>query len=236
MERDIAKGLGLKVGDQIIVNVLGRNVEARIANLRTLEWSSLAINFVMVFSPNAFAGAPFTNLATLTFKDGGTTNEEKQVVKAVAAAFPSVTALRVKDALAAIDTLVGKLLFAIRGASAVSLASAVLVLGGALAAGRRMRLYDAVVLKTLGARRGAILRIFLMEYALLGAIAALFGLIAGAAIGAVIVTIAMKIDPSFDPLALTAVALTAVAVTVALGLLSNGRILGERPARHLREL
>jgi putative ABC transport system permease protein len=236
MERDIAKGLGLKIGDSIVVNVLGRNVEARIANLRTLEWSSLAINFVMVFSPNTFAGAPFTNLATLTFKDGGTTNEEKQVVKAVAAAFPSVTSLRVKDALAAIDALVAKLLFAIRAASVVSLASAVLVLAGALAAGRRMRLYDAVVLKALGARRGAILRIFLMEYALLGAIAALFGLIAGAAIGAAIVVIAMKIDPSFGPLALAAVALAAVAVTIALGLLSNGRILGEKPARHLREL
>ena len=236
MERDIARGLGLKIGDHIVVNVLGRDVEARIANLRTLEWSSLAINFVMVFSPNTFAGAPFTNLATLTFRDGGTMSEEKAVVKAVASAFPGVTSLRVKDALASIDGLVRKLLFAIRGASAVSLASAVVVPAGALAAGRRMRLYDAVVLKTLGAKRGDILRIFLIEYALLGAIAALFGLVAGGAIGTAIVTIAMKIDPSYDPLGLGAIALVTVTVTVALGLASNGRILGEKPARRLREL
>jgi putative ABC transport system permease protein len=169
-------------------------------------------------------------------RDGGTSQEENAVVKAVASAFPNVTSLRVKDALEAIDGLVRKLLFAVRGASLVSLASAVLVLAGALAAGRRLRLYDAVVLKTLGARRSAILRIFLLEYALLGAIAAVFGLIAGCGIGAAIVTIAMKIAPSFDPLSLVAIALAAVATTVVLGLLANGRVLGEKPARHLREL
>ncbi|SDR46897.1 putative ABC transport system permease protein [Rhizobiales bacterium GAS113] len=236
MERDVAGGLGLKIGDPIIVNVLGRDIEARIANLRILEWSSLAINFVMVFSPDAFAGAPFNDLATLSLKQGGTPQEESTVVRAVAADFPGVTSLRVKDALEAVDGLVRKLLFAVRGASAVSLASAVLVLAGALAAGRRLRLYDAMVLKTLGARRSAILRIFLMEYALLGAIAALFGLIAGCVIGAVIVTFAMKIDAGFDLVPLAAIAVTAVATTVLLGLASNGRILAEKPAQRLREL
>jgi putative ABC transport system permease protein len=236
MERDIAKGLGLKLGDPIVVNVLGRDIEARIANLRSVEWSSLAINFVMVFSPDAFAGAPFNDLATLRLKDGGTPEAESAVVKAVAAGFPAVTSLRVKDVIEAVSGLVGKLIFAIRGASAVSLVSAILVLGGALAAGRRLRLYDAMVLKTLGARRGAILRIFLMEYALLGAIAALFGLIAGCAIGAAIVSFAMKLDVSFDLVSLTAIAVTAVVTTVLLGLASNRRILAEKPARRLREL
>ena len=185
---------------------------------------------------NAFIGAPFNDLATLSLRDGGTSQDENAVVKAVASGFPMVTSLRVKDALEAIDALVRKLLFAVRGASSVSLACAILVLAGALAAGRRLRLYDAVVLKTLGARRTAILRIFLMEYALLGAIAAVFGLIAGCAIGAGIVMIAMNIDPSFDPVSLAAIAIVAVGTTLALGLLSNGRILGEKPARLLREL
>ena len=130
-ERDVARGLNLKLGDSIVVNVLGRDIEARIANLRSVEWSSLAINFVMVFSPNAFDGAPFNDLATLRLKDGGTPQEESAVVKAVASSFPSVTSLRVKDALDTVDGLVRKLLFAIRGASAVSLVSAILVLAGA---------------------------------------------------------------------------------------------------------
>jgi putative ABC transport system permease protein len=236
MERDIAKGLGLKVGDSIVVNVLGRDVEAHIANLRSVEWSSLAINFVMVFSPDTFAGAPFNDLATLRLKDGGTQQEENAVVRAVASRFPTVTSLRVKDALETLDALLRKLLVAVRGASTVSLASAVLVLAGALAAGRSLRLYDAMVLKTLGAGRGAILRIFLMEYALLGAIAALFGLLAGCGIGAAIVTNAMNIGPSFDFPSLIWIAVAAISSTVVLGLLGNVRVLGEKPARRLREL
>src|SRR3712207_5393637 len=70
-ERDVANGLGLGVGDQIVVNVLGRNITATIANLRAVEWRTLGINFVMVFSPNSFAGAPHTHLATVTFPNGG---------------------------------------------------------------------------------------------------------------------------------------------------------------------
>jgi putative ABC transport system permease protein len=234
-ERGIARGLNLKVGDNIVVNVLGRDIAARIANLRSVEWSSLAINFVMVFSPNAFVGAPFNDLATLRLENGGTPQEESAVVKSVASSFPTVTSLRVKDALDTVDGLVRKLLFAIRGASAVSLASAVLVLAGALAAGRRLRLYDAIVLRTLGARRGAILRMFLIEYALLGAIAALFGLIAGCAIATAVVMFAMKLDPSVDLASLTLIAIVAVSATVILGLLGNARILAEKPAPRLRE-
>src|SRR5262249_33119028 len=65
-EADIAKGLQLKIGDTVTVNVLGRNVTARIANLREVKWESLSLNFVMVFSPNTLAGAPHNLLATVT--------------------------------------------------------------------------------------------------------------------------------------------------------------------------
>ena len=57
-DAELAKGLGLKLGDPITVNILGRNVEATIASLRKIDWESLAINFVMVFSPNTLEGAP----------------------------------------------------------------------------------------------------------------------------------------------------------------------------------
>ena len=71
-ENKVADGLGLKIGDDVTVNVLGRNITARIANLRTVDWQILGINFVMVFSPGAFAGAPHTDIATVTFPGGGT--------------------------------------------------------------------------------------------------------------------------------------------------------------------
>src|SRR5262249_1550630 len=75
-EQKIAEGLGLKLGDPITVNVLGRNITARLANTRTLDWQSLGINFVMVFSPNTFRSAPHTHIAALTFPGGSTLAEE----------------------------------------------------------------------------------------------------------------------------------------------------------------
>src|ERR1700688_4236569 len=66
LEKKIADGLRLKIGDEIVVNVLGRDIPARIANLRNIDWQGLGINFVLVFSPNAFKGAPHTHIATLT--------------------------------------------------------------------------------------------------------------------------------------------------------------------------
>ena len=164
-EKKIADGLGLKLGDPVIVNVLGRNITARIANMRTVDWENLGINFVMVFSPHAFDGAPATHLATLTYADGGTPAQEGAIIRAVADAFPMVTAVRVKDALEAIGSIVANLVLAIRGASALTLVIAALVLGGALAAGHRHRVYDAVILKTLGATRARLLAAYTIEYA-----------------------------------------------------------------------
>ena len=92
----------LKIGDTVTVNVLGRNITARIANLRAVDWENLGINFVLVFSPGTFDGAPHSDIATLTFADGGTTAEETALIKALADAFPTVTAVRVKDALDAV--------------------------------------------------------------------------------------------------------------------------------------
>lgn len=97
-ENDIARGLGLSLGDEVTVNVLGRNITATIANLREVEWRTLGINFVMVFSPNTFAGAPHTHLATLTFPNGADPTREAMILRETARAFPTVTSLRVKDA------------------------------------------------------------------------------------------------------------------------------------------
>ena len=131
----------------------------------------------MVFSPNTFRGAPHTRLATLTYPDGGTPAEEGALIRRLADAFPTVTTVRVKDALDAIGALIGNLVLAIRGASAITLIAAALVLGGALAAGHHARVYDAVILKTLGATRARLLSAYTIEYLLLGAATALFGVL-----------------------------------------------------------
>ncbi|MGC2121429.1 MAG: FtsX-like permease family protein, partial [Xanthobacteraceae bacterium] len=96
LESTTARNLNLKIGDTVTVNVLGRDITARIANLRDVDWENLGINFVLVYSPGAFAGAPHSDIATLTFADGGTTREETALIKALADAYPTVTAVRVR--------------------------------------------------------------------------------------------------------------------------------------------
>jgi putative ABC transport system permease protein len=236
MEADVADGLGLKIGDPVTVNVLGRNIVATIANLRKVNWRSFAINFVMVFSPDTFKGAPHTFLVTAAFPKDIGTPAEIALLRASAQDFPSIAALRVRDALATIEALVGKLAVAIRSASGVALSTSVLVLAGALAANRRARIYDSVVLKILGATRGRLLAAFLIEYALLGAITAAFGVAAGAGAAWAIVTRVMQFDFAFSWPAASGAALGALTLTVALGMAGAWRILGQKPAAFLREL
>jgi len=236
VERKSAHDLGLKLGDTMTVNVLGRNVSARIANLRAVEWENLGINFVLVFSPGAFAGAPHNDIATLTFADGGTTAEETTLIKALADAFPTVTAVRVKDALNTLDTLIGKLVLALRAASGVTLLAAALVLGGGLAASQRFRIYDAVVLKTFGATRARLVAAYTLEYALIGLCTVLIGVALGSLAAGLVVTRIMDFPFVFVPQQAAAAALIALFVTLALGLLGTVAALGRKPAQVLRNL
>jgi len=229
------KELGLKLGDTVTVNVLGRNITARIANFRTVEWESLSINFVMVFSPNTFAGAPHAWLATV-IDPGATAAEEAATLKAVTNAYPTVTSVRVKDALDVIDELVGQLATAIRAAAAVALIASILVLAGALAAGNRARVHDAVVLKTLGATRSTLIRAFSYEYLMLGLATAVFALVAGGAAAWFVVSRIMKLPSAFLPDVAVTTVLIALVLTVGIGLAGTWRILGQKAAPVLREL
>jgi putative ABC transport system permease protein len=235
-EKKIADGLGLSVGDTITVNVLGRNITARIANLRRVDWESLGINFVMVFSPNTVRGAPHTHLATMTLPGCGTPVEESAVLRAVAQQYPMVSTVRVKDALDAVASIIANLLLAIRGASALTLVAAALVLGGALAAGHRHRVYDAVILKTLGATRGRLIGAYTLEYLLLGTATAVFAVLAGSLAGWAIVSQIMHLRFFWLPWPAAVAAVGAVMVTVVLGLAGTYSALGQKPAAVLRNL
>jgi len=236
VEATTARDLNLKLGDTVTVNVLGRDITARIANLRAVDWQNLGINFVLVFSPGAFAGAPHTDIATLTFADGGTTAEETALIKALADAFPTVSAVRVKDALDAVDHIVGNLLLALRGASAVTLVAAALVLGGALAAGQSFRIYDAVVLRTLGATRFRLIAAYALEYLLIGLAAVVFGIAAGSLAADLVVTRVMAFPFVWTATETLGAAAAALLVTVVVGLAGTVVALGHKPAAVLRNL
>jgi putative ABC transport system permease protein len=235
IEKKIADGLRLKIGDEIVVNVLGRDISAKIGNMRTVDWQGLGINFVLVFSPNAFKGAPHTHVATLTEAHPDSAGDAA-IVKSVADAFPMVTSVRVREALETVGTVISNLVLAIRAASTVTLISAVLVLGGALAAGHRHRVYDAVILKTLGATRARLLGAYALEYLMIGSATAIFGVIAGSVAAWLIVTRLMTLSFVWQGGSAAGVVVSALIVTVGLGLAGTLAALNQKPAAVLRNL
>ncbi len=240
-----ADEVGVKIGDEIVVNVLGRNISAKVANLRNVEWQSMSMNFVMVFSPNTFAGAPHAYLATLRVgKASGLTGAETaqqtqrdgEILKALTNKFPTVTTVRVRDALNTVNGLIGQLATAIRAAALLALAASVLVLGGALAAGNSARVHDAVVLKTLGATRRTLIGAFVLEYTLLGLATAIFALAAGGLAAWFVISIIMGFTFTILPQVGVLTVVVALILTVGFGLVGTWRVLGQKAAPVLREL
>jgi putative ABC transport system permease protein len=240
-EVHLAKELGLKLGDNITVNVLGRNVSARIANLRTVEWGTLGINFVMIFSPNTLAAAPYTYLGTLNWPEGsqqtgngGRGAEEGDVIRAVAQAYPTVTALRVRDVISAVNSVLERVMAAIRIAGSVTLIMGAIVLAGALITAQQRRIYEAVVLKTLGATRLRIMLSHLAEHLLL---ALSLSVLAGAlsiVTACLLTTKIMDLSFSLSVKALLQPSILATIFLIALGAAGTFRILSVKPAYYLR--
>lgn len=233
-EADLAKSLGLEVGDGVTVNVLGRNVTARIANLREIEWESLAINFVMVFSPNTLRGAPHNLLATITLPEGASLATEAAIARSLGRAFPSVTAIRVKDALDAVNALLAKIMVAVRVAGSVTLFAGALVLAGALATAQRRRIVETAILKALGATRRRILTAHLVEYGLLATATALFAIVLGTGVAWVVLTQVMDVAFTFSTSAVMQAMGLALVLVAVFGGIGTWRILGAPVVPYLR--
>lgn len=233
-EEKIAKGLGLKVGDAVTVNVLGRNITATIANTRTVKWETLGINFVMLFSPATFRGAPMSELATLTLPPSAGAGEETRLLRQIGDDFPAVTAIRVREALETVNAIVAKLAVAVRGAAGVAVIASLLVLGGAMAASHRARLHDAAILKTLGASRLTLLAALASEFALLGLVTALIGIAAGHGVAWMVVSYVMRADFSGSIALAATIAVASLLVTLGFGLAGTWQSLSQRPSRLLR--
>lgn len=229
-DANLARGWGLGVGDRLTVNVLGRDIELRIASLRLIDWRSLGLNFTLIASPGLLEAAPHTHIATVQ----ATPAAEAPLLRAVTDALPNVSAIRVRDALEAVNVLLGRIGDALSSTGGVTLLSGALVLAGAIAAGRRQRIRDAVVLKTLGATRRQILAAYLVEFGILGAAAGLLAAAVGSAASWAVTTYVMRSDWAFLPGTLGVTILACVALTVGFGWLGTAAALRAKPAPLLR--
>ncbi len=190
----------------------------------------MGINFVMVFSPNTLKSAPHSHIVTVEMEGG----DEAKLLNAMAREFPSSTAVRIKEALATVSELLGKMLGAIRGANALTLLTGILVLAGALAAGLSNRTYDAVVLKTYGASRAQLMGAFIIEYAVLGLAAAIFGIAVGSLGSWFLATWILDMQWTFSLAVAVSTALLAMIITIAAGLMVTWSALAAKPAPILR--
>lgn len=230
LDQSIAEGTGLKIGDSMTLNVLGRSFVGKIANLRKVDFTTGGQNFVLVLSPGLIDKAPHAFLATVRV----TADQEDSMYMAITDRFPNISTVRVKQAIEQVQDLLSSLAQAVSAASLVTIVAGLLVLAGAIAAGARARLYDATILKVLGASRLRIALVYLLEYGILGGATGTIALFAGTLAAWVIASSILDVPLAFD--------LKAAIVTVAgggtaillFGLLGGLGVLRARPARRLR--
>ena len=194
MAVDVARAAGLKVGDTITLQVLGRELDARIAVLRNVEVGGFGSNFALILDTRAIEGANPRSVAIAR----ATPAEEQALTRALGEDFREVNVISVREQLEAAATLFDRLALAIRGAAAVAGLAGLLVLVGAIAAGVSERAREAAILKVLGGSHRQILTAYLIEYGLVGAIAGAAGVALGAAGAWPVVTLVFKAAWSVD--------------------------------------
>lgn len=227
---DVKRAFDVGPGDKITVNILGRDITAEIANVRSVNWMNFTINFAITFSPGVLESAPHTWLATVVADP----SQEAIIQRAIGAAFPNISMIRLSDAVSAATGILQNISFAVRITALVAILTGILVLAGTLAATRAQRLYDTVILKVLGIKRTTLLFGFLFEFILLGVAAALLSFLLGAVISWGVVSGIMDLPWHFYPIPAFLTLLSAIIVTIIVGWATTGRVLSAPAAPILR--
>ncbi|NEX45992.1 ABC transporter permease [Pseudotabrizicola algicola] len=225
-----AAEIGLVLGDTVTINILGRDITATITSFRNVDFSTGGMGFVMTLNPSALAGAPHTHIATVYAE----TEAEAAILRDLSRAYPNITAVRVKDAIDRVTEALGAIATATAWAAAATLLTGFVVLIGAAAAGERARVYEAAVLKTLGATRGRILASFALRAGLMGAAAGGVAIVAGGLAGWAVMHFVMESAYRFEPVSALAIIIGGVIATLVAGLAFALRPLAARPAQVLR--
>ena len=226
-----AEEIGLKLGDMLTVNVLGRDITARITSLREVDFATGGMGFVMVLNAAALQGAPHSHIATIYAGEA----DEARILRELAGTWPNITAIRVRDAIARATEALDTIATATAWAAAAVLATGFVVLIGAAAAGEPARVYESAVLKVLGASRARILAGFLLRAGLMGAAAGLVAIVVGITSGWAVMVLVMEAEYHFEPVSALLIVSGGVLATLIAQALFLLRPLSVRPARVLRQ-
>lgn len=226
----LAKGWGVGIGDVIRVNVLGRDIDLRIASLRDIAWRSLSLNYAMIASPGLLSRAPHGNIATVRVPE----SRQGALLRAVTDALPNVTGIRVAEILAALADLLDRIAAALAATGSLTLLSGGLVLIGAVAAGQRRRTQEAVILKALGASRAQIRAAWLVEFGVLGLTAGLLAAGVGTAAAWGVAHYVLRTDWTFLPGTLAGTLTLCLATMLVFGYAGTAAALRAKAAPLLR--
>jgi putative ABC transport system permease protein len=227
---DLARGFGVGIGDTVSVSILGRTIRAQIANLRNVDWSSLELNFALIFAPGVLEGAPQTYLAAAHLPAA----LEEEMYRQLTTAFPNVSAVSVREILANVARTLTHIGWAFKGMAAMTLLTGFLVLIGAISADQHRRIRDAVIYKVCGSTRSDILKIFSAEFLLLGVITGTVSLLVGTLAAFAILEGPLDADFTLQIIPVLLTLLTGIALTLVLGLLGTWKALGQKASTYLR--
>lgn len=222
----LAEGFDVGVGDSLTINLLGRQVTARIACIRHVDWRTLALNHAIIFAPGVVERTPHSYIATAYIKHGAHSGADQPLARRIAARFPNVAAIHVQDVLAEVTRITDNIGLAVQAAAVLTLLIGLLVLSETLRVNMKSRYYDAVLFKVLGATRADVISSLTFEFLILGFVTALFSAALGCAAAYVFITEATMGQWRVLPLPLLAVCLAGTLCTLATGLLGVGKVLG----------
>ncbi|HEX6904943.1 MAG TPA: FtsX-like permease family protein [Thermoanaerobaculia bacterium] len=230
VEQEFADDMGLKLGSLLRFNIQGVPVDVKVTSIRTVDWGTFGINFFLVVEPGVLENAPQQRLATARLPRG----VEQRTQDLLAAEYPNVTLLRLREILEKILKVLGRISLGIRFLGGFTVVAGIAILAGAISAGSARRGREVALLKTLGMTRRGVAAAFAVEYALIGLVAGLIGTVGGAVLAYGVVTRGFEIPWSFEPLALAVALAAAVALAVVAGLAASLRALERRPIEVLR--
>ena len=231
LDEEAARIMGIGVGETLVVSVLGREIEARIASLRKVNWRSLGFNYILVFSPNSLSGAPHPMAGTISVSG----LPPASLDRAILSVFPSVSLINVSELIDRIQTTLEQMAAAILIAASVTVFAGIAVLIGAIAAARDERRYDSIIIKVLGGTRRQILAAQALEFGLIAFALAVLALAIGSAAAYYVVVEIFEFAwaPHWPTVLLTLAA--GCLLTLMIGLLGSLPLLSVRPAMALRE-
>jgi putative ABC transport system permease protein len=230
IESDFAADMGVAVGDNVVFNVQGIPIELLVSSIRTVEWERFSINFFLVVEPGVLDEAPRFRIASARLAE----DAEMPVQDRLAAAYPNVTMLRIREMLEKVVAILAQVGLGVRLLGAFTVLAGIAILAGAISAGAVRRGHQVALYKTLGMTRAQVMVVFTVEYAMVGLVAGAIGTVGGVALAWMVTHFGFEIAWAWTPASYAAAVGTAVALSVVAGLAASARALAVRPLAVLR--